>query len=110
VSNTNDGGQAFPHISRWMQEFTDDGRCVGCYPTGGGLGMTLRDYFAAKAMSVLMSCPDQRRISMQRAEAQISSSGKTATIAEADAVYMLAMAQRSYIMADLMLAEREAKP
>jgi len=50
VSNTNDGGPAFPHVSRWVQEFSDEGKCIGCWPSGGGAGMTLRDWFAGQAL------------------------------------------------------------
>lgn len=45
MSNTNDGGQAFP------QPFYDDkGHCIDGFD-----GMTLRDYFAAKAMQGLLA-------------------------------------------------------
>jgi hypothetical protein len=45
----NDGGPAFP-----VQEFNADGT-----PATLMLGMTLRDYLAAKALQGLMSTPDK---------------------------------------------------
>ena len=41
MSNTNTGGPAFPHIDSGCGRFEE--------------GMTLRDYFAAKAMEALMT-------------------------------------------------------
>jgi hypothetical protein len=45
MSNTNTGGPAFPHTVEYK-----GAECGGVVPHGG---MTLRDYFAAKAMQVL---------------------------------------------------------
>ena len=45
MNNTNTGGPAFP-----AGILTDDKGMI----VGGGLGMTLRDYFAAKAMQGMM--------------------------------------------------------
>ncbi len=42
------GGTAFPALARW----TRDGRCV---PALNNEGMTLRDYFAAKAMQGILA-------------------------------------------------------
>jgi len=47
MSNTNDGGPAFP---------TSDPNYETKY---AGEGMSLRDYFAAKAMQGLLACPMQ---------------------------------------------------
>ena len=66
VSNTNTGGPAFLY---------------GDYSHGGEAGMTLRDYFAAKAMQGLLS---------------------TGTTNDADTI-----AEWSYIYADAMLEARE---
>ena len=46
MSNTNTGGPAFPHIDSGCGRFEE--------------GMTLRDYFAAKAMQGFISDPDWR--------------------------------------------------
>ena len=46
MSNTNTGGPAFPHAV----EYKGAG-CAGIVPHGG---MTLRDYFAAKAMQSML--------------------------------------------------------
>ena len=41
MSEDKTGGSAFPHVTR-----------------NGYIGMTLRDYFAAKAMQGMRACPD----------------------------------------------------
>jgi hypothetical protein len=54
MSNTNTGGPAFPlpsHTKRWND-------VEKCYVQDDG--MTLRDYFAAKAMQAYCSDPDWR--------------------------------------------------
>jgi hypothetical protein len=77
MSNTNTGGPAFP-----FPAYT--------YPNGeinhGEGGMTLRDYFAAKAMLVYFQGPDIKVI----------------------AKHPDAIASWCYIMADSMLKAREA--
>ena len=50
MSNTNTGGPAFP-----TTDFTHAGQIIP-----GSEGMTLRDYFAAKAMQAYASDPDWR--------------------------------------------------
>ena len=47
MSNTNTGGPAFPHTVEYK-----GADCNGVVPHGG---MTLRDYFAAKAMQGLIA-------------------------------------------------------
>jgi len=64
MSNTNTGGPAFPYENRYEHE-----------------GMTLRDYFAAKAMQAIVSNGD---VDPQK------------------------ISQASYIIADAMLKAREA--
>ncbi len=73
MSNTNTGGPAFPHTVEYK-----GADCGGVVPHGG---MTLRDYFAAKAMQAIVSNGgvDSQKIS-----------------------------QASYIIADAMLEAREA--
>jgi hypothetical protein len=71
MNNTNTGGPAFPIGSGDMRD-----------PTG----MTLRDYFAAKAMVFYFAGPDAKVISKQP----------------------YAIARWCYIMADEMLKAREA--
>lgn len=78
MSKINDGGPAFP--------FVEPDTMVNV-----AVGMTLRDYFAAKAMQGWLSSygPDDKH---------------PATAGDADFV-----AQRSYAMADAMLAARGAQ-
>jgi hypothetical protein len=71
------GGPAFPHTVEYK-----GADCGGVVPHGG---MTLRDYFASKAMQSLVSDPDYRR------------GNDFGWIAE-----------RSYHMADAMLKARKA--
>ena len=73
MSDTNTGGPAFPVGSGDMRD-----------PTG----MTLRDYFAAKAMQVLTT--------------KLASTGDMH-------VFDDAVAESAYAMADAMLKERDAK-
>jgi len=79
----NDGGQAFP--------------CAGTlYPDGsvwdaGSNGMTLRDYFAAKAMQALIPLFSSGTLSVK--------DGTPATEAH--------VSEQAYAFADAMLAERE---
>ena len=51
MSNGNDGGNAFPQVGQ--RPYGADGDRHLC-TTGG---MSLRDYFAAKAMQGLLACP-----------------------------------------------------
>jgi len=74
MSNTNTGGPAFP---------TKNYKAVVPEATGYAEGMTLRDYFAAKAMHAILSNPEY--------------------IGE-DA----ALADQSYNVADAMLKARDA--
>ena len=74
MSNTNTGGPAFPTPSRWDSE---GNWAVNNYEDNG---MTLRDYFAAKAMQGLMDA----------------------------AMPMPEIADAAYVMADAMLKAREA--
>lgn len=71
------GGYAFPHIMEHLHE-----------PVTAG--MTLRDYFAAKAMQGLISCPDWRENAGD--EVGMDASDFTASVA--------------YMMADVMLKAR----
>lgn len=93
----NDGGPAFPHVSSWMQEFGDEGKCIGCWPSGGGGGMSLRDWLAAKAMPIVMSEWDFSEHWTQAEELRINTRR-----------YQY-QAQRAYLIADAMLAARDAK-
>lgn len=67
-----DGGHAFPTTAYWEEK-----------PFGVDEGMTLRDYFAAKALQGLVASPVVNLISND------------------------AYAQRAYQYADAMIAERE---
>lgn len=71
MSKLNDGGPAFPpHASSTADEY---------------MGMSLRDYFAAKAMQGMLACP----IQMQSGSDMF--------------------ARDAYVVADAMLRAREAK-
>ena len=51
MSNKDTGGPAFPvHPDMAAQ--------LGCVPSSSDAGMSLRDYFAAKAMQAMVSVPD----------------------------------------------------
>ena len=75
MNNIKDGGSAFPSTQY----------VSGISPTGHSVGMTLRDYFAAKAMQGLLA---------QRLGTALSSTVETA-------------ADYAYAMADAMLKARE---
>ena len=53
MNNTNTGGPAFP-VNEYVQH---NGLTIGVQE-----GMTLRDYFAAKAMQGMMACPGSIRV------------------------------------------------
>jgi len=53
MSEATDGGQAFPSIGGFENRY---GKLTA---QGGEPGMTLRDYFAAKAAQGLLACPIQ---------------------------------------------------
>ena len=53
MSNKDTGGPAFPvHPDMAAQ--------LGCVPSSSDAGMSLRDYFAAKAMQALITAPNVR--------------------------------------------------
>ena len=78
MSNTDTGGPAFPHTVEYKGS-----ECGGVVPHGG---MTLRDYFAAKAM--------QGELASQSPENEYTN--------------LDALAALSYRVADAMLKAREA--
>ena len=83
MSNTNQPESAFPSTFKSVS------------PEGGQVhrwGMTLRDYFAAKAMQGLISCPDWRE-----------GAGEDVGMDPSDYT-----ARTAYMMADAMLKAREA--
>ena len=82
MSNTNTGGAAFP--CEYFDKQLERPRLV--------MGMTLRDYFAAKAMQGLISCPDWRE-----------GAGEDVGMDASDCT-----AYTAYMMADAMLKAREA--
>jgi len=61
MSTTNDGGPAFPR-PHTVADANDNAFKMGCP------GMTLRDYFAAKAMQGIVSDPDLAMGTLQVAE------------------------------------------
>lgn len=84
--NKNTGGPAFPITSSWYSHESGSGY-VDYAVDGSNEGLTIRDWFAAKAMQGLIASPRG-----------------TPTGADATDTYYAEMA---YIMADAMLAERE---
>jgi len=52
--NKNDGGPAFPVIQTELETVGNDGEYTSFGNTFSDGGMTLRDYFAAKAMAALI--------------------------------------------------------
>ena len=75
MSNTNTGGPAFPTPTHNLQND----------------GMTLRDYFAAKAMQGMLADPDTAR-TVQKARRKLDE----------------AVADMAYMFADAMLKARQA--
>jgi len=93
---TNTGGPAFP------RNILDHGHGV---TTTHESGMTLRDYFAAKAMLGLMS--------MEKAEEFVDEDGYEMGDEEGDSgtlfVHTEFLAKEAYMIADMMLKAREQK-
>jgi len=91
VSVTSDGGPAFPKTVSRNHSQEETPLVDSCtYITSEG-GMSLRDYFAAKALQgMLAGCPDEPRI-------RSSMNGQL-------------WAQAAYAMADAMLAARNSQP
>ena len=75
--NKNDGGPAFP-----VTPTNSAGQCADIF-----IGMTLRDYFAAKAMQGICASKDEAGVLLQHGHEWI--------------------AQEAYRIADAMLKERE---
>jgi hypothetical protein len=90
---TNTGGPAFP-LHAEIRPKLDDEWC----------GMTLRDYFAAKAMQGLMA--------MNKAEEFVDENGDEMTYEEGSVgtlfVHTDFLAKEAYMIADMMLKAREA--
>ena len=86
MSTKNDGGPAFP---------------IGSTPGDWGNGMTLRDYFAAKAIQGMMSVPDDKRYG-DRAD-------KTLSIHEWQMWCVTGLVEHAYRVADAMLKVRETQ-
>lgn len=58
MATTKDGGPAFPSPLEWEESSpSGEGKRRGCYDNGHD-GMTLRDYFAAKALTGLLTNPN----------------------------------------------------
>lgn len=85
MSKQHDGGPAFPHLRRFVTANTYE-------PISEG-GMTLRDFFAAKAMPQTM----------------IEFENDWDVHAYEQDTFLQWAAQRAYAMADAMLAARNAK-
>lgn len=94
MTTIKDGGAAFPS------------RCDRPYPGGGSYrddrpGMTLRDYFAAKAMQGMLAVPDNQRYG-DRAD-------KTLSVEEWQQWCVTGVVEHAYRVADAMLAARGAQ-
>ena len=87
MSNTNTGGPAFPHV--YFDEQLNQGRVMH--------GMTLRDYFAAKAMAH-MSLPTRG-----------FTGNNSWRIEEIDGSILEGLSAVAYRWADAMLKARDAK-
>lgn len=93
---SNDGGPAFP--TEWLNpsdernSLAPDGRVVPPNSSAQMYGMSLRDYFAAKAMQGMLADPDTRQFGK----------GK-----EQD--FLERFPKSCYMIADAMLRAREAK-
>lgn len=89
-----DGGAAFPQVSEWKADSSGAACNTGYKVTASTNGMSLRDYFAAKAMQVIYTADIEwntaAKINPHEPHRQI--------------------AFWSYQLADAMLAERERKP
>jgi hypothetical protein len=83
MSNNNTGGPAFPR-TQWPNE----------------TGMTLRDYFAAKAMQVMYQ-DYARELAIDGERFQVGEPGEPGVSAEG-------LANESYAMADAMIKARNA--
>ena len=81
MNNTNTGGQAFPHEHRF-----------GDGTVNRHEGMTLRDYFAAKAMQIMWDAYDKGYCGM----------------IDSDEPNITLVAKGAYQMADAMLKARQA--
>ena len=86
MNTDNDGGPAFP---------------IGSTPEEWGNGMTLRDYFAAKAMQSMLAVPNDQRYG-DRAD-------KSLSIEEWQEWGLTGIVEYSYKVADAMLKARETK-
>jgi hypothetical protein len=85
----NDGGPAFPVECQWYEEQAPQGIQTGSR-TGWTTGMSLRDYFAAKAMVGYMGyITSWEGVAMSRSHKEI--------------------AEESYAIADAMIAARKSK-
>ena len=92
MSNTSTGGPAFP-TTKPLEHWGDPNQ-----------GMTLRDYFAAKAMQGLMA--------MNRAEEFVDENGDEMTDEDGSVgtlfVHTDFLVKEAYMIADMMLKAREA--
>lgn len=91
MKKINDGGPAFPNVpegagSRWAD---------------WDMGMTLRDYFAAKAMQGMLAVPDDQRYG-DRAD-------KTLSIEEWQQWCVTGVVEHAYRVADAMIRFRGAQ-
>jgi hypothetical protein len=92
--SANVGGSAFPHPDG---EFNGNGDFI----QHENAGMTLRDYFAAKAMQGMMAVPDDQRYG-DRAD-------KSLTVEQWQQWCVGGLVEHAYRVADAMLRAREVK-
>ena len=89
---SNNGGPAFPTPEVALEAYNDDhDKYIKSYPVDHA-GMTLRDYFAAKALNGMLSC---EKLASDAAQAGLK-----------PAQYASGLATASYLFADAMLTAR----
>jgi hypothetical protein len=99
MSEIKTGGPAFPVLMNWEGgepiQGAQTGNSTGYFP-----GLSMRDYFAAKALQGILASPDERSIQ-----------GGTADEVEAMRTKWIEQdAMAAYRYSDAMLKAREAKP
>ena len=97
MSNQNNGGPAFPHVPESFVYVPGQGK-ANIPGTDGG--MSLRDYFAAKAMQGMLAVPDDQRYG-DRAD-------KSLTVEQWQRWCVTGVVEHAYRVADAMLATRSA--
>ena len=97
-----DGGPAFPTLGDEFMDTPNDGRQPkSAYGMDGAPGMTLRDYFAAKAMAAELAAAGGDDVAARIVGEEANRHGRTVE---------QQIAWNAYEVADAMLAAREPQP